>query len=403
MVFAAIADSHIRDAGYRDLRYIKAMDRCGEVLAACVRDINAHIPQVDFAVHLGDLTDLGATREFEIARAIMDSLDCPLYPVLGNHDNFKSDHKAGWLAFAGRDSATYSFDFGGLHFIVIDCTLDPYQPPYVNCDSTLRAWVAEDLAANWPRPTVVLSHFNMWQRHWNAMFDTTRHYAEYRGMPEMRGVLEDAGNVAAVVNGHVHANRVEKHNGIYYLDLSATIVGPPSIRYFYVYPDRIEVDFEYLSDEGLFNHVTDLCDECCCCFSREEVCSFVDGTDADKRFAIPLVPAAAGGPAEFAGAFSADDARFGASAGLLAVATRSGRPDAVRAVVSSGAAGTVDISLHDVLGRRLGRCCLWKNEPVLDVNLCESIDKFRLLPPGIYFLRVSLGEATRTEKMVLLE
>jgi len=393
-VFATIADSHLRDGGAPDIRYLKAMDRCRDVLSAYVRDINAHVPPVDFAVHLGDLTDLGATREFEMAREIMDSLSCPLYPVLGNHDNFKSDRKAGWLGFARRDSATYAFDIEGFHFVVIDCTLNPYQPPYVNCDSTLRVWVAENLSANSSKPTIVLSHYNMWQRHWNAMFDTTLHYAEYRGMPEMRGVLENAGNVVAVINGHVHANRVERHNGIYYVDIGATLVGPPSIRYFYVYPDRIDVDFEYLSDQSLYNHITDLCDECCCCFSPEEVCGFIDGTEADKRFAIPLGLGPAAGAA---------DAESLASPGSLALHIRSGVPGGVHASVFSDLTGLVDISLHDVLGRRLDRLGLWKNEAVLEVDLDKSLERIHELPAGVYFLRVSLRGVAHTEKLVLFK
>lgn len=393
-VFATIGDSHLRDGGYPDTRYIKAMDVSSDLLRAYLGDINAHVPRVNFAVHLGDLTDLGSTREFEIGREIMDSLACPLYPVVGNHDNFKSDAKAGWLAFARRDSATYAFDVEGFHFIVIDCTLDPYQPPYVDCDSTVRAWVAENLSANRFKPTVVFSHYNMWQRHWNAMFDTTLHYAEYRGMPELRGVLENAGNVVAVVNGHVHANRVEKHNGIYYVDVGATLVGPPSIRYFYVYPDRIDVDFEYLSDQSLFDNVTSLCNQCCCCFSRDDVCDFVDGAPADKRFVIALGPGPAAG---------ASGGKAPISSGSVAVDVRFGRPGGVRASIVSDLAGAVDISLHDVLGRRLDRCVLWKHEPTLEVDLDKSLEALRRLPAGIYFLRVSLGGTARTEKVVLFE
>lgn len=401
LVFATIGDSHFREGGYADSRYIKAMDISGDLLRAYRNDINAHVPPVDFAVHLGDLTDLGSTHEFEVSRRIMDSLTCPLYPVVGNHDNFKSDGKAGWLAFARRDSTTYAFDVQGFHFIVIDCTLNPYQPPYVDCDSTLRVWVAENLTANHSKPTVVLSHYNSWQRHWNAMFDTTLHYAEYRGMPELREVLEDAGNVVAVVNGHVHANRVEKHNGIYYVDVGATLVGPPSVRYFYVYPDRIEVDFEYLSNQSLFDRVTSLCGGCCCCFSPDQVCSFIDGALADRRFMIPLALGLAGTIP--GGESQAPDGDSPISPGSLNVDVRFGRPRGVHASVFSDLIGAVDISLHDVLGRRLDHCVVWKREATLEVDLDEGLERLAGLPAGIYFLRICLGGAAHTEKVVSLE
>lgn len=290
-IFATIADSHIckGNAG-DDYRYMKALSFAQEILANYVYDINAHQPEVDFVIHLGDITDFGSAGEFSKARRILDELECPLYPVVGNHDNFESDNKRNWKQFAGLDVTNYAFDYRGVHFVVIDCTPNPYWPDSINCDCDLRDWVAADLDANSAKPSVILSHYNMWERGWNAEFDTLEYYAEYRGMQELRRILEEAGNVVAVISGHVHANRVEVHGGIYYIDVGATLVGRPSIRYFTVYPDRIEVEYEYLSGELFVENVEDLCSRCTSCFDREKVCDFIDGTDSDKRFTIILEP-----------------------------------------------------------------------------------------------------------------
>jgi predicted phosphodiesterase len=390
-VFATIADSHIRFDGGPDVTYLKAMDRAPALLANYVADINAHNPPVDFVIHLGDVTDLGRPDEFATAGSIMGALTRPLYPVVGNHDNFRSDAKAAWKAFAGRDSTNYAFDYRGFHFIVIDCTLDPYVPPYVNCGSEVRTWVAQNLAANSKKPTVVFSHFNMWRRSWNAMFDTTLSYAEYQGMPELREILEDAGNVVAVVNGHVHANRVEKHNGIYYIDVAATLVGPPSIRYFYIYPDRIAVTFEYISDRALAANVAAMCPLCCCCYDRGAVCDFIDGKRTDKEFVIWL-GCTAGVPAAWPEEPGAP----------LALQVRCEGARDFHAAVASARSGTVDLSLHDVLGRCLGRRGLWKEGPELEVDLGAALAVINDLPPGVYFLRVSLQGEVCTAKIVLI-
>jgi predicted phosphodiesterase len=289
-VFAAIADPHISTGQSPVYMYVKANDKSAELLANYVRDINAHLPRVDFVVLLGDVTDRGSKAEFETARKIVDSLACPLYAVVGNHDNFESDAKGAWMEFAGRDSSNYTFDWLGFHFIVIDCTKNPYTQNGVDCDRAIRAWVTHDLISNRNKHTILFSHYNMWERPWNPMFDTTGHYAEYGGMNEMRRVLERAGNVCAVVNGHVHANRVEVHNGIYYIDVGATLVGRPSIRYFYVFADRIEVTYAYISDQGLLNYVVGLGEQCTTCFDRKQVADFADGSVADKQFTIPLKP-----------------------------------------------------------------------------------------------------------------
>jgi 3',5'-cyclic-AMP phosphodiesterase len=390
--FAIIGDSHIRSNGGIDLRYIKDMDDAPGLLANYVRDINAHVPPVDFTVHLGDITDLGMPAEFDIAKQVLDSLACPLWPVLGNHDDFQSDHKQAWLNFAGLPSPTYSFDVQGYHFIVIDCTLDPYLPPRVNCDAALRAWVAADLASHPGEPTVVFSHYNMWLRPWNPMFDTTQVYAEYLGMPELRQILESSGCVVAVINGHVHANRVEVHNGIYYIDVGATMVGPPSIRYFDAYPDRIEASFAYISDQNLFARVTALCPQCYSCFSPSEVCGFIDGRQGDKRFSIPVMPCGSSGvvpPDEVAEERPA----------LYVSRAADGH---VRAKVSSGLTGTVEISLSDVRGRSLGRCVLWKAGPDTETDLTNTIPAIDHLAAGIYFVRAMIRGKAATAKLVLL-
>jgi hypothetical protein len=391
-IFATIGDSHLRSSNGTDLRYLKYMDEARGLLANYVRDINAHVPTVDFAVQLGDLTDFGMTTEFAAARQVMDSLACPLHPVLGNHDNFQSDHKQGWLDFAGIPSANYSFDVQGFHFIVIDCTLDPYLFPYVDCGPALRAWVAGDLAANQGKPTIVFSHFNMRERPWNPMFDTTLVYAEYRGMSALRQVLESSGCVVAVINGHVHANRVEIHNGIYYVDVGATLVGPPSIRYFYVYPDRVEATYAYISDQSLFNSVTALCPQCYSCFDPSKVCAFIDGRDQDKRFIIPV--ASCGG----AGVTPPDSVAHARP--VLAVGRdASGH---VRAAVSSDLTGVVDISLNDVRGRSLGRCSLWKAGPDLQADLTDAMPALDRLPAGIYFVRAAIQGTVATAKFMLI-
>ena len=223
------------------------------------------------------------------------------------------------------------------------------------------------------------------------MFDTTVHYAEYRGMPELRRVLEDAGNVIAVINGHVHANRVERHNGIYYVDVAATLIGPPSVRYFYVYPDRVDVRHEYISDAALAGSVTGLCERCCCCFASRYVCSFIDGTTSDKDFTIPisLAPTIAGDP----------ETR---PAGRITVKVENKGLSGITAAVASDLTGTLEISLHDVRGRRLDRSTIWKDVPSLEIDLVRTLREMAGLPPGVYFLRVSLRGQSATDKIALV-
>jgi predicted phosphodiesterase len=374
---------------FDDYRYLKALSISRQLLANYVRDINNRIPHVDFAIHLGDLTDFGELGEFINAGRILSELRCPLYPVVGNHDNFMSDNKRGWKDFAGRESTNYTFDHMGFHFIVIDCTPNPYDPADIECDSVLRDWVAGDLAANSDKATFVLSHYNMWERGWNAMFDTTEHFGEYRGMPELRQVLEQAGNVVAVINGHVHANRVEVHNGIYYVDVGATLVGRPSIRYFRVFPTRVEVTYEYISDEELLERVTSLGQRCCCCFDRLEVSEFIDGDESDKEFTMPVMM------------LRRDATNVRGQRFSLAMRIRSRGDGRVEAAVSSQIVGMLEVSLYDVQGREIGKCRVRKDEPVAIVDLTSRLAVIRGLPDGVYFVQMKLGAYTEATKLVI--
>src|SRR5690606_27510472 len=64
-----------------DLHFGHHDDAVVETLAA---DIRARAP--DLVVVSGDFTQIGSRREFEIARAFLDTLPAPLFAVPGNHD-----------------------------------------------------------------------------------------------------------------------------------------------------------------------------------------------------------------------------------------------------------------------------------------------------------------------------
>jgi hypothetical protein len=133
---------------------------------------------------------------------------------------------------------------------------------------------------------------------WNAKFMYgSGGYGDHVGISEIRDVLERVGNVVAVINGHVHANRYTIHNNIPHIDVSATLVGPPTVRYFEVYEDRVKVYAENLSNT-LYPYVDfharaeNLCLRCNYCTDRYGVCDFIDGGEVNKtfNFRLPSIP-----------------------------------------------------------------------------------------------------------------
>jgi len=132
----------------------------------------------------------------------------------------------------------YSFDYGGIHFIVLDTNCDSdgnhydgytvrvpgLQGSYVS--ALQKTWLAADLAAHSSLPTIVLSHDHLgmngtqFSAHYRypGFEEWPTGYASSESADEVRAILEAAGNVLAVISGHYHPGGVQYvRGGIWYL------------------------------------------------------------------------------------------------------------------------------------------------------------------------------------------
>lgn len=82
---AFITDLHIGEGCYGDLSF----ESCKPVrtLTDAVNKIN-EIPEIDCVFATGDLTSSALIEEFEKVRELLNNLNVPFYPVLGNHDSY---------------------------------------------------------------------------------------------------------------------------------------------------------------------------------------------------------------------------------------------------------------------------------------------------------------------------
>lgn len=72
--------------------HVKAMDNNdtgAKRLRSIVRTINNM--DIDFAVIVGDITDKGEMKQYQLSKSILDELNKPYYVVIGNHDIKRSD------------------------------------------------------------------------------------------------------------------------------------------------------------------------------------------------------------------------------------------------------------------------------------------------------------------------
>ena len=183
---------------------------------------------VDFSVELGDFCPPGQENGDDKQRlmALLKTWPAPFYHVLGNHDMDRNT-KQTVIDYLGMKAPHYSFDCGGVHFIMLDAcfyevngTFCPYDrgnyiqaPPEAKVPvlppSELQ-WLTENLAQA-SYPSVIFSHQSLIESRTGI-----------RNPEDFRAVIRNApAGVLMAVCGHEHVDRLEERDGIYYLCLNS--------------------------------------------------------------------------------------------------------------------------------------------------------------------------------------
>ncbi|MDP7070920.1 MAG: metallophosphoesterase [Phycisphaerales bacterium] len=181
-----------------------------DVLKQAVRDTNLIDP--DLVMTVGDLVQGYNTRPEWISqmteyRNVMANLECPWFPVAGNHDVYwrgpgrpADEHESDYEAFFGP--LWYAFDHKGCRFIVLytdeghpETGVKTFSKPEAQrMSAAQRSWLQSvlDTAAD-KRHVFVFCHHPRWRE--------GRYGDDWRSVHRM---LKEAGNVTAVFGGHVH-------------------------------------------------------------------------------------------------------------------------------------------------------------------------------------------------------
>lgn len=186
--------------------------------------------ETDFVVELGDLIDAADAVETELhylktIHREFSAISKDRHYVLGNHcvDTLT---KTEFLDEVGQAQSYYSFDRGEFHFIVLDACFRSDGEPYgrknskwtdANVPAAEVEWLRADLQSN-RRKTIVFAHQRL---------DVSNDHG-VKNCQEIRTVLEQAGNVLAVFQGHSHQNDLNQINGIHYCTLVAMVEGSGS-------------------------------------------------------------------------------------------------------------------------------------------------------------------------------
>jgi len=224
--FGLMTDSHFADIDPSGTRFYRESEN---KMKECIGFMNRK--EVDFLVHLGDFKNGAPDRNLEnleLIESIYARFNGPRYHVLGNHDldSISKKEFQSLIHNTGIDPELtyYSFDKGGVHFVVLDANFTSDGIPYQRgnfhwTDSNLPEnqldWLEKDLAAS-EKPVVILTH---------QLLDGDEGSHYIKNAAEVRKVLERHNNVMIAFQGHQHAGQYNLINDIHYYTLKAMVEG----------------------------------------------------------------------------------------------------------------------------------------------------------------------------------
>jgi outer membrane protein assembly factor BamB/predicted phosphodiesterase len=161
-------------------------------LAQVAADATALDPAPAFFTILGDITQGNQRDQFELVDRSLAGMAAPYIPVPGNHDWY--DGGATWFSHYGPDN--YSFDVGGVHFVVWNMAMP---------EAAIRDYLGAELSHVGPGMAIVaLTH-----------------------APPSEGVTNALRSLGVdyVLTGHTHTNRVVDHDGVIELNSEPLLMG----------------------------------------------------------------------------------------------------------------------------------------------------------------------------------
>jgi predicted phosphodiesterase len=225
--FGLVTDVHYADAPARGSRHYR--DSLAKLRQA-IDTFNRR--RVSFVVELGDFVDAGPSKTEELKHLrtidkVYQAFQGERHYVLGNHclHAFTKDE---FLANCGAriKRGFYSFDRGRFHFVVLDANFRSDGSAYAAgnfswTDAWIprheQQWLAQDLKQAGGKRAFLFLHQNLHDE---------KDAHGVKNAPEIRHLLEAAGNVTAVFQGHMHSGGYTKKGGIHYCTLRAMVEGP---------------------------------------------------------------------------------------------------------------------------------------------------------------------------------
>ena len=226
------ADPHYAEKVYGDRYCQDSLEK----LRVCIETFNAR--NLSMAIDLGDSIDKVKDKDAELAflREILKvyaTFRGERHIVLGNHDLETLTKNEFFAQYENEafQQPYYSFDQCGIHFVILDGNCNKDESDFGPNNNTWdQAWLSQkqinwlktDLKTAREKRAIIFCHENIDNRLWLEKPDP--HLLQ--NAADVRAVMEQAGNVNAVIQAHCHDGTFIVINGIPYIGLKAMVVGP---------------------------------------------------------------------------------------------------------------------------------------------------------------------------------
>ena len=198
--FVVIGDPHIKSHN--------EIDGGNERLSQIINKVNQL--DIDFVVFLGDITDDGKNKTFELTKKILINMTKPYYVVAGNHDILVSPKN-----FAQNWPMEHTEIVKGYQLIFIGISNETVN------DKVKLSWLFNFSNADTNIPTIVFLHgptigppSDCTNCNWGEFFGY--------GMT-IKPELDKFQNLIAVFSGHVHYNSDQTFNGVRHITLNGLV------------------------------------------------------------------------------------------------------------------------------------------------------------------------------------
>ncbi len=254
--FAVIGDPHV-SIGVKNNN--KALNNA-------VKNINSN-ENIEFVIILGDLVDWASIQNWKTYEQIIENLEPPVFPTIGNHDyrdsmfdvlypgipfsNWKIDNsgleyyyknlipkenthnknsKENLNLKFGPNPNDYRFDHGPLHIVILDSGHDSIS----KTEAWLRGKGLQDSQIRWLEQTIQEEENIFISMHHTPIFEFEN--------KKMKGLFQNVDNflsltqskdVKSVLSGHIHINSESKIDNANYISTS----DPPTYRIIEFNPD----------------------------------------------------------------------------------------------------------------------------------------------------------------------